>query len=318
MNFTTISNAKQERHQYLDFVNIDIEKDNPLFIDPLRIQLAASAGDVWAIAANKLIKSYFAEICTAAKAKDREKLYGLLEHSGEMNETRLGFSLNKPAGRGASVEIIFPAIIDMMRKGYFEDNLVTGITDIPIWCHNIAEDRLSDWITNIIWPVLQDFTREQFLKFKVPYDTNDVVLTPQWDMNARHWMQGTQQRFIIGGQSILLVPKHFVHTKLLLSAETFLKKEVLQQRQIDHLHQHSALCTRKQRKNGESFWVPPTKKDLMRYEVKGLDHREYFEPIATEHPELIRNYHRRLEWRPEINECFITDSQLDALLYFYQ
>lgn len=47
-NFTFQQGIEVHEHQFLDFADIRIGKDNRLFIDPYRVHLAALDGDVWA------------------------------------------------------------------------------------------------------------------------------------------------------------------------------------------------------------------------------------------------------------------------------
>lgn len=45
-NFTFQQGIEVHEHQFLDFADIRIGKDNRLFIDPYRVHLAALDGDV--------------------------------------------------------------------------------------------------------------------------------------------------------------------------------------------------------------------------------------------------------------------------------
>ena len=58
-NFTFQQGIEVHEHQFLDFADIRIGKDNRLFIDPYRVHLAALDGDAWAKKADALIDSFF-------------------------------------------------------------------------------------------------------------------------------------------------------------------------------------------------------------------------------------------------------------------
>lgn len=68
-NFTFQQGIEVHEHQFLDFADIRIGKDNCLFIDPYRVHLAALDGDVWAKKADALISSFFHTLLAAASQK---------------------------------------------------------------------------------------------------------------------------------------------------------------------------------------------------------------------------------------------------------
>lgn len=163
-NFSYIHTLPAHQHAELDFADVNVGRDNRLFVDPSRIHLAALAGNAWAKEADLLITSFFDALYTAAAQKDTATVCSLLRACGEINETQLGMSRSTPRGNGASVPLIFSAINQMMNEGLFEKKLVESIADVPIFADRVGADRLSDWTTNLIWPVLQDFTVAQYEK----------------------------------------------------------------------------------------------------------------------------------------------------------
>lgn len=57
-NFSYIHNLPAHQHTELDFADVNIGRDNRLFVDPSRIHLAALAGNTWAKEADLLITSF--------------------------------------------------------------------------------------------------------------------------------------------------------------------------------------------------------------------------------------------------------------------
>ena len=47
----------------------------------------------------------------------------------------------------------------MIDQDLFAQGLVIDLADIAIWAPGIGPDHLSDWVTNIVWPVLHEFTQ---------------------------------------------------------------------------------------------------------------------------------------------------------------
>ena len=72
----------------LDFVNINIDTDIPLFIDPYFI---GSRSEPWCKQASETIKDYFQNLITLIKNND-PRAWELFNNLGEPNETCLGLS----------------------------------------------------------------------------------------------------------------------------------------------------------------------------------------------------------------------------------
>lgn len=101
-NFSYIHTLPAHQHAELDFADVNVGRDNRLFVDPSRIHLAALAGNAWAKEADLLITSFFDALYTAAAQKDTATVCSLLRACGEINETQLGMSRSTPRGNGAS------------------------------------------------------------------------------------------------------------------------------------------------------------------------------------------------------------------------
>lgn len=88
-----------KRQAQLDFVNVNTERDMPLFVDPY---VFVQRTDVWSIECNEAISSFFDAVLEAIRTKDDSKALRLLNHLKEPNETCLGLSQGIPSGRGVS------------------------------------------------------------------------------------------------------------------------------------------------------------------------------------------------------------------------
>lgn len=316
INFSFCQELPWHQHCHLDFADVRVGRDNQLFIDPSRIRLSALNTDPWAMKANELIDSFFLTLCKAVTTRDQYTVQYLIESTcGELNETQLGWSRGYPAGTGASWGLIKPAIDHMIQAGYFDEGLVTSLADIPIWAEGIDADRLSDWITNLIWPVLYQFTDYQYKKYHLPRNCQISTTHLAWNPSTTQWESISVPAFLCHGESILLCPKRFLHTQLLLSTEDFLCKVVLEYRQREHLDGLSPFCHSSINSNGDQIWTPPTKKELLELEVYGHSHTNYVHRHARQHPEMLTQYHRRFEFRPGDPSKFLSDEELDTILY---
>lgn len=314
-NFSDIFDLPCHGHKDLEFADVRVGTDNCLFIDPSRIRLAADEGNIWAEKATALMDSFFNALLLAVQNHDMGTVRQLTEGKCcEINATQLGFSVGHPTGTGASFDLIYPAIQQMIDQRLFEQGLVIGIEDFSIWAKGIDADRLSDWITNLIWPVLEEFTTDQYHKYGLEIETNPVDRYA-WDLSSSQWVRRKSFPHLCGTQYIYLCPKSFVNTHLLLSIENFLKVVVLSYRQKWHLNKKSALCGQRTKSDGSIVITKPTKRSLMEHEVKGTPHLAYVLTQTQGNPELIQNYHNLYSYHPDDKGVFISDERLDQLLY---
>ncbi len=81
----------------LDFANIWVYRDMPLFIDPLPL---SQRNDSLSRDCHLTLKAYFQYLVDCIRNNDDQTALDLLRHLREPNETRLGFSRNRPQGAG--------------------------------------------------------------------------------------------------------------------------------------------------------------------------------------------------------------------------
>jgi hypothetical protein len=79
----------------LDFVDIALQRDNRLFLDPFAISQKL---DRWSQSAASTIRIFFQQVVDDIRANRHEHAHQLLMHLREPNETRLGFSKGRSQG----------------------------------------------------------------------------------------------------------------------------------------------------------------------------------------------------------------------------
>lgn len=242
---------------------------------------------------------------------DENALYHLLSFGREPNETHLGLSSSRSCGRGTSPEIVLPIIREMLRKRLFNSGLITELSDLQLWTPNFGPDRLSDLTTNIIRGVLYDFTLEQYEALWIPR-SDESQIQVAWNPQSHRWEQHAFPKLCANRHQVLLVPKDFVGRNMLSSPGELLQKYALSYRQKEHLDERSHLCRRRTDKYGRETWTPPTKKELRQIEVIGQSEKEYMLRLGYRHPQMVRELH--VDNRH--SSCFMSDEDLDYLLYF--
>jgi hypothetical protein len=81
----------------LDFINIDLDNDTPLFIDP---HILATRRNAWSRDATRSVRNFFRHFLSLVRAGRREEALELFLGLREPNETRLGLSRSRSQGRG--------------------------------------------------------------------------------------------------------------------------------------------------------------------------------------------------------------------------
>src|SRR5260370_39722565 len=81
----------------LDFVDVSLHTDNPLFLDPFAI---SQRPDRWSQDAHRTIVTFFQQVVDDIRSGREERARALLSNLREPNETRLGYSAHRPQGAG--------------------------------------------------------------------------------------------------------------------------------------------------------------------------------------------------------------------------
>lgn len=95
-NISKIFDLKKTQLE-LDFVDIDINTDIPLFIDST---LISKCNSKFTILCNELLQDFFSYLIGLLKNNMEDKAKTICTKIGEVNETHLGLSKNKSNGKG--------------------------------------------------------------------------------------------------------------------------------------------------------------------------------------------------------------------------
>ncbi|MER6436177.1 hypothetical protein ABT275_07475 [Streptomyces sp. NPDC001185] len=244
----------------VEFVDVHVDRDNRLYVDPSAIRFWARSGDSWAQGAYESITVFFDEFLRrlwSSSSSDNQSSREMLWQFREPKETRLGMSALGFDGSGTAKEMG-----DAIWKSLSENPLCTlrvpilkRLEDIQLFVPGIANDRVSDLTTRLIFSDLAKFTATQMekheeLQFGAREDAYQI-----WDRDAAKWGKEAMslpciQQGSAEGKPLLLVPKMAVHRNLRMSHGKYWEGEILGSIQDDL----TAII------NGKP--VAPTKKDL--------------------------------------------------------
>lgn len=286
MKISELFNLNKTQHE-LDFVDIDIDCDTPLFLDPYFI---AKNEFPLAFEAHLSLRSYFECLLCALRENrisDAEELFSYL---GETNEVCLGFSQSKPRGKGmgpTDASKIFRSLQDSpaLQTGIMED-----IEDFRIFVKNVDKDKMSDMTANIIKKQLIEYTQAQCLLWEIELTPN----TPSgffWDRETNTWENEYTDMLIAEGRKILLVPKRLVSFSTVYTPQRYLRHFVLNFLQNEHLRLNSTLVQRRKNKKRTRY---VTKKSIIESieETETID-KDWLANFTENHPEVFADFRRK-------------------------
>lgn len=262
----------------LDFVDVDLSTDTPLYIDPYAIQIR---DDEWSAKCGDAIRSFFTEVLTALRSDNVARASHLMSRLGEPNETFLGQSIGTPSGRGVGRGKANQFASALRNSRAFRTGVIGDISEAELFIYGVGPDMISDLTTNIIRGHLADYTKQQCDLHGIP--TRIVrSLGPVWNPERRDWVSQDLQLPVHAGKPILLVPKFSVRFGLSLDSQEFYNHHMIEFLRREYLISNSALV--QTLKSGEKRVTkaavkekhPFIKDDLARF--------------VSDHPEVLEVY----------------------------
>jgi hypothetical protein len=193
----------------LDFVDVDIRGDVPVFIDPKAIRL--QQGD-WAEACQALLQSFFNELLQAIQRGDRRRIAELVLHLGEPNETHLGLSKGKARGNGLGSGRKSAAIVDALASSVAgKSGLLQDLEETVLFVDGVGRDVISDITTNIIRGPLIQYTQRMCKFYGIPMELQDSGF--MWDPGRTAWVDNMVELPRAESDKLILVPRSIVRLK---------------------------------------------------------------------------------------------------------
>lgn len=196
----------------LPFVDVVLDNDNLLFIDPRQIQNSSARSDK---AIKDCLYKFFGHLVASIAGGNRRRTLELLNGIEEPKETRLGYGRNNSNGRSAGPQIKQKLIDAIANNPVIKAKKVSNLSDISFFIPDVGIDRISDISTKVIKRFLIEFTQKQCRAFGIPMKTvsQKSILNP----GTLEWEKKSVELpvFNDGGadKSIIFVPKHFVNRK---------------------------------------------------------------------------------------------------------
>lgn len=218
-----------------DFIDVNIESDTPLFIDPTVLR---SLDDPWAEACASDVQGFFQRVLDAIVGKDTRSALGLLSHLNEENATHLGYSA-RSRGSGVGDGLAQQFFDELRSSDAVKSGLITDLEDTALLIPGVGEDRISDVVTNIIRKHLVEYTQEASRYYGIPLTPN-VNAGYHWDNAAGQWGQLIEALPTPNGP-LLLVPKAITRRVLHYDAGAYYRHYVLNYFRDYEIDQKSSL-----------------------------------------------------------------------------
>ncbi|EJR86537.1 hypothetical protein IK7_01047 [Bacillus cereus VD156] len=286
MRFSEKFELENHDQANFDFVNIRVDKDNKLFIDPTRI--AAEDGE-WFNRCNEIIQDFFNKIFDLYRDGQTEEAREYFRASGESNEIFLGYTEGFPGGKGNSEESLAKVFDYVHERGLLTDRIVGRLEDFYLFIPEFGEDLLSDLVASLIKAELVAFTQEQCrihnIELSVQFEYQ------HWDHINRSWETMAAELPGFDGYPVVLVPKQILVSNYLYSASRYWLQVVSVWRQERHSEENSDLH---QNRGRNQDFASKKDIDMLERRDRGLEQKAYLIDMTRENMDLIGRFRRNI------------------------
>ncbi|MGN5239311.1 hypothetical protein [Rhodococcus sp. SJ-3] len=229
------------------FVDVHIDKDNALFLDPSAIR---NGSGPHAKKAQTQLESFFKEVVSAARSSSPAKLSkgrSLLRHLHEPNETRLGLSQVGSRGRAFADKLATQFWDELRVNPACQHSVLTRLEDTRLFLDMVGDDRISDMTTRIIFDVLADFTDDMMRTYPNLRNSSSTVETTVWNSAKLDWNEAKFTLPKCFGKQLLLVPRDWVYWRTLMSPVPFYNRYA-----TEVIHEEHSVILSNGRRSGPS------------------------------------------------------------------
>ncbi|UFK92835.1 MULTISPECIES: hypothetical protein [Providencia] len=296
---------------YLDFVDIPLNTDIPVFLDPGAIK---SLDSNWGQELASHLQSFFSKVLKLIKAGKNGEAQKLLASLNERNEFHLGYSSGKSQGHGFGVSSAHSVWSALTQSKAVTSGLLKDLEDTALLIAGIGTDMISDAVSNILRGPLINYTQEICDYYGIKLTPN-IDSGPIWDPHKGVWYNKFVSLPMTTYGKVILVPKILVRHRLCLQYDEFYTHYLLPEMQDEHLRNNSSLV--EILKNGTRR---VTKKSLKR---KYGSHKPSVIEQTLQRPDVFEDYKQHKEKNPSaplsheaFNELEEIKDKIDVTLIF--
>ncbi|MER6220959.1 hypothetical protein ABT189_10235 [Streptomyces sp900105755] len=206
----------------LDFVDVDIENDTPVYIDPSTLK---KLSDDWALQCMEMLGTFFYSVLDGINHGDQGRVKELLIRLQEPNETHFGLSKGKSRGRALGPYLVRRICDNLSVSRAAQSGLLEDLEDTALFIEGIGKDIVSDITTCVIRGMLISYTQAISSMYGIDL-VEGVHCGLAWDPRRREWEETYTRLPIAGGKPLLLVPKVIVRYDLLLTKKEYFRNHL--------------------------------------------------------------------------------------------
>ena len=271
----------RETQAELDFVNVPLDGDIPLFLDPFALSRRT---DRFSQDCHRAITAYFQALIDAIRAKREDTANELLRNLREPNETRFGFSKNQPKGVGIGQHQARQIFEALRGSSAVKTGFLSSLEECELMIVGISRDKVSDLTTNVLRGHLVDYTQEQCKLHGVAMQ--NIAMPPIFDSQALVWGSRYVDLPVADEKPIMLVPKSLVRFAPAYNHGSYYQHFVLNYLQTEELNAHTGLVRILKTGNEVVY-----KKDVAR---KFPCTKEFLYNFSRENPKILEEYREKL------------------------
>ncbi|EPM7825950.1 hypothetical protein ACTQ7F_001832 [Vibrio fluvialis] len=222
---------------YLDFVDIRLDTDIAVFLDPSAIKSLESN---WGNELSSLLQTFFETVLRCIRNGEHPKAKSLLSSLNERNEFHLGYSSSKSRGHGfgkKSAELVWNALT---KSKAAQSGLIKDLEDTALMIRGIGTDMISDAVCNILRGPLIKYTQDVCKYYDIPMTPN-VPSGPIWNPQTESWEDAYVSLPMTDEGKVILVPKILVRHRLSYDAGNYYSQYILPQMQWEHIQANTSL-----------------------------------------------------------------------------
>jgi hypothetical protein len=193
----------------LEFLDVTLSSDTKLFVDP---RAFVALETPWGNECVELIRTFFSDVLKSISNRNTDRARLLLGGLHEPNETRLGLSKNRVAGRGVGSRLAESIYRSLAESEAIEHGLLERLEDTALLVEGIGVDRVSDIATNIVREKLIEFSVEMAEKYEM--ELVDADSGPIWSAEQGEWANRQIPMLAPRGKPLILVPRTVARWKL--------------------------------------------------------------------------------------------------------
>lgn len=261
----------------LDFVDIPLQTDVWLFVDPFAI---SQRPDPWSQQAHRTIMTFFQRIVDYTREGRLDDAEKLLSNLNEPNEIHFGLSKKESAGAGIGpfqAKQLFDAL---KGSAAVATGFLSSLEECELMIEGIGRDKISDLTANVIRGHLADYTKQQCELHGVPM--HEVATPPLFNADTGAWESRYVTLPVWKARPVMLVPKAVARRAIAYDHEQYYRHYVLNYLQSEAIAAGSSLV--RTLKSGRAVVY---KKDLI---GKFPCTKDFLYRFSRDHPDVLGHY----------------------------